>query len=81
MRAIHIQEAEADLPGLMKTIVRQHEAVEIQSPAGNAILVSEADWQHIQERLRESVQPLEALRDGGEAGGYEVDIWDDGVES
>ena len=66
MRVISINEAQADLTGLIAETVMSHEPIQIAGASQQAVLVAESDWRAIQESLYLLSIPgmRESIRDG-----------------
>jgi PHD/YefM family antitoxin component YafN of YafNO toxin-antitoxin module len=80
MKAVHIQQG-SELAELLEEIARRHEPMQIRSAGANGVLVSEADWQLIQDRLKLIPPALHASGHTACGGSFGCDEWDDGVES
>ena len=66
MRAVTIAQGTATLPELCEAVVRDHEEVVLTGEDGNVVMVSEHDWEIMQETLKVLEDPvaLRALVDG-----------------
>jgi antitoxin YefM len=51
MNTLNINEAQANLPGLLEEAAASHEPILITSQQANAVLISEEDWRALQETL------------------------------
>ncbi len=66
MTALTVSEARAKLYGLVDEVASEHKPVTIKGKRASAILVSESDWEAIQETLHLTSIPgmRESIREG-----------------
>ena len=80
MKTITATSARADLYNLIDAALQDHQPIQITGKRGNAVLVSESDWQAIQETLfllnipgmRDSI--LEGMRASVEECSEDIDL-------
>lgn len=80
MKTITATSARTDLYSLIDTVLQDHQPVQITGKRGNAVLVSESDWQSIQETIfllnipgmRDSI--LEGMRTGVDECSEDIDL-------
>ncbi|ODN43350.1 type II toxin-antitoxin system Phd/YefM family antitoxin [Piscirickettsia litoralis] len=66
MKTLNITQVRSDIYKLVENLEQSHEPVHITGKKGNAVMVSEKDWENIQETLHLMSIPgmAESIREG-----------------